>query len=183
MKLSVMAQLYNVPFMLQQAGGTINQAFLAHEAAAFPMATIDHVNLCHLWAEDVTVETMPVVGGSVAVPTGPGLGVTVDREKLARLEAAPRPRQTRFLVRVRYRQGLTIYFRFDPDAPGANIKFLNPPATGRRYSGFGPDVPGPVPGYGNPVVTDFWDDVGHEDFEGMWKRTESGPVWTSDENA
>ena len=29
------------------------------------MATIDHVNVSHLWKEDVTVEEMPVVGGSV----------------------------------------------------------------------------------------------------------------------
>lgn len=180
---AAIAESTNVPFMLQQVGGPINQAFLAHEASVFKMATIDHVNLCHLWKEDVVKETMEVVGGSVKVPTAPGLGVTVDRTKLERIKSRPKPKQTRFLVRVRYRGGPSIFFRFDPDSQNAegrnaNIRFLNPPAFGRRDSGFGPDVPGPVPGYGNQVVSDFWDEVGTSEFEAMWKRTESGPVWT-----
>ncbi|MDE2757095.1 MAG: hypothetical protein OXI92_11180, partial [Acidobacteriota bacterium] len=177
MKLSAKAESTNTPFMLQQTGGTINQAFLAHEVAVFPMAVLDHVNGCHLWKEQVTREDMPVVGGSVALPDGPGLGISLDREKLKRLAQAPRPRQTRFLVRTRYEDGLSIYFRFDPDLPGANVRFLNPPGFGQRYSGFGPDVPGPVPGYANPVVSDFWDETGSAEFEAMWERTAEGPVW------
>ena len=178
MKLAAMAESTNTPFLLQMAGGTINQAFLAHQASVFPMATLAHIDLCNVWAEDVTVEAMPVVGGSVAVPRGPGLGVRIDRKKLERLARAPRPKQTRFLVRVRYRPGPHLYFRYDPDAEGANIKFLSPPGFGRRYSGHGPHVPGPVPGYANPVETDFWDEVGTEEFERMWERTKAGPVWT-----
>ena len=177
MKLSAMAESTNTPFMLQQTGGIINQAFLAHEVAVFPMAVLDHVNGCHLWKEQVTREDMPVVGGSVALPEGPGLGISLDREKLKRLAQAPRPKQTRFLVRTRYEDGLSIYFRFDPDLPGANVRFLNPPGFGQRYSGFGPDVPGPVPGYANPVVSDFWDETGSAEFEAMWERTAEGPVW------
>ena len=42
------------------------------------------------------------------------------------------------------------------------------------------NVPGPVPGYGNPVVSDFWDEEGSEQFDQMWKRTEAGPVWTEE---
>ena len=81
MKLAAMAESTNTPFLLQMAGGTINQAFLAHQASVFPMATLAHIDLCNVWAEDVTVESMPVVGGSVAVPKGPGLGVRIDREE------------------------------------------------------------------------------------------------------
>jgi hypothetical protein len=117
----------------------------------------------------VTVEDMPVVGGSVQVPDKPGLGVTLDREKLRRYSSSPRPKQTRFLVRVRYTGGPTIYFRFNPDAPGANLRFL--PGN----------IPGPIPGYGNPVVTDFWDGEGSEEFEQIWKRTGSGPTWKEEE--
>ncbi len=173
-KLAGMAESANTPFMLQQCGGTINQAFLAHEAAVFKMAILDHVSLCHLWKEDVTVETMPVVNGSVQVLGKPGLGVTLDPDKLRRLSQAPRPRQGRFLVRMRYRSGFRVYFRFDPDAPGSNLRFLNPP-----------DIPGPrlqrgTSGYANPVVTDFWDEEGSQDFERLWRETESGPVWKSE---
>ena len=71
--------------MYQQTGGTINQAFLAHEVAVFKMATIDHVNCCHLWQEDVVKGPMPVIDGSVAVPQGPGLGVELDRAQLEKI--------------------------------------------------------------------------------------------------
>jgi L-alanine-DL-glutamate epimerase-like enolase superfamily enzyme len=165
MKLAALAQATNTPFMLQQCGGTINQSFLAHEAAVLGKAIIDHVSLCHLWNDDVAVEDMPVVGGSVQVPDKPGLGVTLDREKLRRYAGSPRPKQTRFLVRVRYAQGPTIYFRFNPDAPGANLRFL--PGN----------IPGPTPGYGNRVITDFWEEEGSEEFDQIWKRTGSGPTW------
>ena len=163
MSVAALAETTNTPFMLQQAGGTINQAFLAHEAAVFKMATIDHVNLCHLWKDDVTVETMPVVGGSVQVPNGPGLGVSIDRNKLGKYSSQPRPKQSRFLVRMHFSGGPHIYFRFDSSVPLNRLGF---------------DLPGPVAGYGNPVRTDFWDEEGSEEFERMWKKTESGPVWT-----
>ncbi len=166
MRMAAIAESTNTPFMLQQCGGVINQAFLAQEAAVFKMATIEHVSLCHLWEDDVTVERMPVVGGSVEASNKPGLGVTIDRAKLDRYTKAARPKQSRFLVRVRYSQGPTVYFRFNPDAPGANLRQLHPP-----------HVPGPNPGYGNPVVSDFWDEEGSPAFEAMWKRTESGPAF------
>jgi L-alanine-DL-glutamate epimerase-like enolase superfamily enzyme len=163
LKVAALAEATNTPFMLQQIGGAINQAFLAHEAAVFKMATLDHVNVCHLWKDDITVETMPVIGGSVAVPDGPGLGVTIDRGKLEKYSKAPRPKQGRFLVRMRFVGGPYIYFRFDSSVPLNRLGF---------------NLPGPVPGYGNPVRTDFWDEEGSGEFERMWKQTEPGPAWT-----
>ena len=62
-KLAALAEYTGTPLMLQNAGGTINQAFLAHQVAVFRMATIDHVSLYNLWKDDVTVESMPVVSG------------------------------------------------------------------------------------------------------------------------
>src|SRR5262249_31069944 len=118
-KVAAIAESVNVPIMLQQCGGTINQACVAHEAAVFRMATMDHVTLCHLWKDDVTVETMPVVGGSVELPNGPGLGVTIDRKKLEQYATAARPQYRRFLVRLRHAGGLTVYCRHDPDQPGS----------------------------------------------------------------
>ena len=170
-KLAAIAEATNTPIMFQNSGGTINQAFQAHETAVFKMAVLDHVNVVHLWKDDVTAETMPVVSGSVRVPDGPGLGVTLDREKLEQCKQNPIPKQTRFLVRVRYATGLTIYARHDPDQPGAvdNLRYVD--------RAFGAAVPGPAPGYGNPVVSDFWDEEGTAEFERIWKQTEAGPAW------
>ena len=35
-------------------------------------------------ADDILTEPFPVRGGQVHVPTGPGLGVTVDQDRLAK---------------------------------------------------------------------------------------------------
>ena len=144
---------------------------MAHQAAVFKMASLEAVTVSNLWSDDVTVEAMPVVGGALEVPDRPGLGVTLDRAKLERYAHAPRPEYGRFLVRVRYAGGPTLYFRHDPDAAGASLGLAWTPA--------GSDFPGPVPGYGNKVVTDFWDAEGSAEFDALWRRTGAGPVWTA----
>lgn len=168
MKYASIAEATHTPFFLQQCGGTINQAFSAQQAAVFKMATLPQVNLCHLWKDDVTAETMPVINGSVQVLSKPGLGVTLDKRKLDTYKNAPRPKQPRFLVRMRYRGGPYIYFRRDPDKPGPGLSFWD-----------GGKFPGPVPGYANPVDTDFWDEDGTAEFDKLWKQAEAGPTWTA----
>ena len=173
LKVRVVAEITNTPIMYQQAGGHINQVFLAHEAAVIPTATVDHVNLCHLWKDDVTVETMPIVGGSIQVPEGSGLGVTLDRAKLKRYAASEPYEKGRFLVRLRYAMGLTVYLRYDPDGPEQS--------DGIRLREWLHDntAPGPVPSYENPIVSDFWDrDDDPTDFDQIWDRIESGSIWT-----
>ena len=167
-KVAAVAEATNTPFMLQQGGGTINQAFLAHEAAAFKMAVLDHVNLDNLWKDDVTTERFSVVGGSIAVPKGTGLGVTLDREKLEKFSKTPSPAPVRLLVRVRYKTGLTIFYRHNPESPGELLRL-------RSLSRVG--VPGPVSGYRNSVVSDFWEADDSAEFAEVWKKTESGPYW------
>jgi len=175
LKLAGVAELTDTPIMYQQAGGTINQAFLAHEVAVVRMATIDHVNLCHLWKEDVTTQTMPVIGGSVQVPVGPGLGIELDRDRLERCQV-PITDPPPSLVRIRHAGGPTIYLRYDPGLPGHqdDMRYYE------RLHQFG--VPGPPPSYVNEVITDFWE--GDDDpaaFDRLWKQTESGPIWEADE--
>jgi L-alanine-DL-glutamate epimerase-like enolase superfamily enzyme len=167
-KIAAVAEQMGVPLIIQHTGGTINQAFLAHQAAVYRAATLEHVGLCHLWKDDVTAETMKVVGGSVALPEGPGLGVTLDREKLARYARTAPPELGRYLVRMRYAGGLTVYFRHDADAAGTPGQVLSKGSV---------RVPGPGPSYGNAVVTDFWDEAGSPEFERLWKETERGPVY------
>jgi hypothetical protein len=164
-----------MPIMYQQVGGTINQAFLAHEVAVVKMATIDHVDNCHLWKEDVVKETMPVVDGSVQVPQAPGLGVELDREKLAKWTGAPPVEKGRFLVRIRSVGGATAYLRHDPEPLGAtdNMRYHE------RLHRLG--VPGRPPSYANLLETDFWDgEDAPETFAYWWSRTETGPVWSQD---
>ena len=111
-----------------------------------------------------------VCGGSlcfIAVPDGPGLGVTVDVEKLRQLAATPRPKQRPFLVRIRYRNGPTIITRHRPDIDGHtdDMRYL------KRL--LGRDVPGPTPGYINDVRTEWWDDSDDPAFRKAWQATKN----------
>jgi hypothetical protein len=171
MRVGSLAEAANTPFMLQQVGGNITLAFLAHEASVLRMATIDHVNCCHIWKDDVTFERLPVVGGRVRVPEGPGLGITLDRDRLKQYAAAPRPRRDRFLARMRCANGLTAYFRFPEDPWQAALAGLGRDDPDRHLP-----IPGPM--YAKPVVTDFWDETGSPEFERIWPLTASGAYWT-----
>ena len=172
------AEAANAPFMLQHVGGNITLAFLAHEASVFKMATLAHIHCSHLWKEDVTVETLPVIGGSVKVPKGPGLGVTLDREKLRKLTAPQKPKRDRFIVRMKYHNGLTVYLRFVDDPYQAGQRYLDGAGKTVPIEELPNRIPGSGPMYRRPVVTDFWDETGTAEFERIWKRTESGPYWT-----
>jgi len=72
-------------------GGCMFETGIAHAAGAHLMAAVPDLLLgCEFYMstyyakEDTLTEPFPVRNGSVHVPTGPGLGVQVDPEKLAR---------------------------------------------------------------------------------------------------
>ena len=163
------AEQLNKPLMLQQAGIYINQAFQAHEAAVFPTATMDQVNLAELWNDHVVHEQMPIEAGRIAVPTGPGLGVTIDVEKLRHLASIPRPRYAPFLVRIEYSGGPVIIARHNPDIAGHtdDMRFLQRLLAQKR------DLPGPKPGYMNDIRTEWWDDTDDPAWQQAWQATEN----------
>ncbi|MBI1925179.1 hypothetical protein HYR99_13135 [Candidatus Poribacteria bacterium] len=154
----------NVPFMIQNVGGNITRAFVAQMAAVFPMATLHHVNDCQLWAEDVVTPALEVAGGTVPVPESPGLGVTLDRDALARWSSAEPEPSPRALIRIQYAGLPPIYAQLPvhalSDSKGTGPSFVN---------GYGA-------GYNQPVDLDFWDDDGSAKFAEMWERTAGGPV-------
>ena len=171
------AEAINAPFMLQHVGGNITLAFLAHEASVFKLATMAHIHCSHLWKDDVTVETLPVVGGKVKVPQGPGLGVTLDHEKLRQLATPEKPKRDRFVVRMKYHGGLIVYLRFVEDPYQVGKRYLAGAGRSLPIDELPNHVPGSGPKYRRPVTTDFWDETGTAEFERIWKRTESGPYW------
>ena len=164
---AAVAEQTGCSLMLQQCGTYINQAFQAHEAAVFPAATMAQVNLAELWTEHFTKERMPIRDGSITVPDGPGLGVTVDEEKLRELATMPRPDYRPFLVRVVYKNGPTIVARHNPALDGHtdDMRFL------ARLLGRNRDLPGPKPGYMNEVRTEWWDDHDDPVWQRAWKTT------------
>ena len=72
-------------------GGCMFETGVAHAAGAHLMAALPELDLgCEFYMstyyarEDLLAEPFPVRGGLVHVPEGPGLGVTVDPERLAK---------------------------------------------------------------------------------------------------
>ena len=128
------------------------------------------MHLENLWKDDVIKERFSVVGGSIAVPKGPGLGVTLDREKLEKYKRGPAPAPIRLLARVKYENGLTIFYRHNPEESGALLNLRSLARVG---------VPGPVPGYRNHVLTEFWETDGTAEFKKIWEATDSGPYWVT----
>ena len=163
-QVAAMARHVGKPIMLQQCGGYINQAFLAHEASVFDMATIDHVNLAELWTDQVVKQAMPITDGTIGVPDGPGLGVTLDWEKLRQLKQILRPDYEPFLVRIKYQDGPVILARHDASQPGQtdSMRFI-----GRLL---GDNAPGPPPRYNNRVHTD-WMEPDEAGFSKWWDAT------------
>ena len=77
----------NVQMLIQLTGGTLAKALALHMAAVLPTATGHSIHLDDQYEDDVTCERIDVVAGFSKVPEGPGLGVEVDEDALARLAA------------------------------------------------------------------------------------------------
>ena len=75
----------NTQVLLQLTGGTLAKALSLHMAAVLPTATGHSIHLDDQYADDVTQTRIAVTDGASRVPDGPGLGVVVDEDALARL--------------------------------------------------------------------------------------------------
>ncbi|MEX2601075.1 MAG: enolase C-terminal domain-like protein [Balneolaceae bacterium] len=189
-KLDFLADLVNTPLLFQHVGGGITQAYMSHKAAVFPMAELDHLTGSNIWMDDVIDEQIEVVNGKIKVLDEPGLGVTVNEEKLRRYSTDRMNNQyKRLLTRVRYEGGLVLFFRHNGNTFEGNQRFMGfrhgeYHASPTLRANIPPsDLPGTLSGYANPVITEFWEDDSTEAFEQMWRRTESGSVWMEDEEA
>ena len=151
----------NVPFMMQNSGGNITRAFVVHMAAAFDRATLHHVTLSHLWEEDVVRPAFEVIGGQVAVPEKPGLGMTLDRDGLERLKAAMPEPAPKALIRIQCEKGPNTFAR----PPLARHPHLQPNM-----------VPTAGEGYDLRVDQDYWFDDGSKEFNELWALTEQEAV-------
>jgi galactonate dehydratase len=106
---------FSRPYWLQMVGTGITTAFMAHLGAVLEAATLPAVTCHELWEDDLLVERLEVKDGSLAVPDGPGLGVAVDTEAIARYRVAdsktPTPKDL-YLARPR-----TIRIHIPPPGP------------------------------------------------------------------
>ena len=141
----------NLQVIIQLTGGTLTKAMALHMAAVLPTHTAHSINLDDQYEEDITTELIPVIEGSSPVPEGPGLGVEVDEEALARL-AANKPVEIPKHVGVLHMPGgHTFYGR----------SYISPSTlTGREE--------GTIRG----ISSELWEADGSEEFNRIYERVQ-----------
>ena len=92
------------------------------------------------------------------MPEAPGLGVSLDRDELERLESLDVPRPNRGIVRSRFDNGSRMYNIADPD----NSIFMVRPDTRRLI---------PM-SYVAPIETEYWDNDGSAEYRALFERIE-----------
>ena len=107
---------------------------------------------------DVVVERLEPINGFVRVPEAPGLGLTLDREELERLESLEIAKPSKWIVKSRFANGSRMYNIADPD----NSMFM-----------VRPDCRPLIPmSYVSPIETEYWDDDGSKEYKTMFERIE-----------
>ena len=148
----------NIPFMLQNVGGTITRTMTTHMMAAFPTATFHFFGDTETWKSDVVKERLEPVNGFLRVPEKPGLGVTLDREELERLKNLELPEQGKWILRSQFKNGTRMYNIADPKSSIFMVR---------------PDTRRLIPmSYDAPISTEYWDDDGTPEYRDMFARIE-----------
>lgn len=151
------AQL-EIPFSLQNVGGTITRAMTVHMHAAFKTGWWHFNSDTETWKGDVVKERLEPVNGLIRVSEKPGLGLTLDRDELQRLKALKLPEQPKWIIKTQFANGTTMYNIADPKQ---SIFMVRPDA--RRQITLSYDA---------PLKTTYWDPDGTSAFKRMFERIE-----------
>ncbi len=135
-----------LPFSLQNVGGTITRALTVHMQAAFKTAWQHFNSDTETWKSDVVNERLEPINGRIRVPEKPGLGVTLDREELNRLKNLKLPEQPLWIIKSTFADGTRMYNRADPK----DALFMVRPDRRRQVT----------LSYISPIETEYWDDDG-----------------------
>ncbi len=148
----------NLPFMLQNVGGSITRTMTVHMQSAFKTASQHFHSDTETWKHDVVDERPEPINGFLRVPENPGLGVTLNREKLEQLKAVKLPEKERWIIKTKFDNGTTMYNLANPKE---SIFMVRPDR--RRL----------IPmSYDSPLTTEYWDEDGSQAYKQMFERLE-----------
>jgi L-alanine-DL-glutamate epimerase-like enolase superfamily enzyme len=151
------AQL-DLPFSLQNVGGTITRAMTVHMQAAFKTAHLHFNSVTETWKADVVKERLEPINGLIRVPEKPGLGLSLDSAELERLRDLRLPEQPKWIIKTRFSNGTMMYNLADT----ADSLFMVRPDKRRLMT----------PSYDAPLTTKYWDPDGTPEFKEMFERLE-----------
>ena len=150
----------NTPILLQYVGTGITAAFACQLGAVMPTATLPGVTASHAYEDDLIVEPHEVQRGFMRVPEGPGLGVELDEDAVARYRDTPPVEYPRHISVVSLPGDVRHYYRDLRQAESLMKQGVD--------ESFAPGV-----------RLDEWEDDGTEEFERLWRRLQESawPVW------
>lgn len=151
------AQL-ELPFSLQNVGGTITRAMTVHMQSAFKSAHLHFNSDTETWKADVVRERLEPVNGLIRVPERPGLGLTLDRAELERLKQLKLPEHPKWIIKTKYANGTVMYNIANP----RDSLFMVRPDK-RRLATLSYDA---------PLTTEYLDPDGTPAFQQLFQRIE-----------
>lgn len=150
----------NTPILLQYVGTGITAAFACQLGAVMPTATLPGVTASHAYEDDLITEPHVVQRGFMKVPEGPGLGVELDEDAVARYRDVPPAEYPRHISVVSLPGGVKHCYRDLRQAEALMKQGVD--------ESFAPGV-----------RLHEWEDDGSREFERLWRklRESDWPVW------
>jgi L-alanine-DL-glutamate epimerase-like enolase superfamily enzyme len=147
---ATLAAEFNKPFWLQIVGSGITAAYALQIGSVCSHAQLPYITCHELWENSLLQQPLQAVDGYVAVPDGPGLGIQVDEDAIARYRVdpdEPTPKQ-------RYMEQKRILRISWPGAAGAQrvLEFSAEDIYQRQFSQG--NIPGFMPGVHLDVIED-----------------------------
>ncbi|MBN1641981.1 MAG: enolase [Anaerolineae bacterium] len=154
-----LAGAFDKPFWLQMVGTGLTTALSLHLGAVLPAAQWPAVNCLNIYADDLLETPIEIAAGYARVPEGPGLGIVVDEQALARFRidppyALPKPR---LLLTVRWPDGQVRHY--------ADIRQC-----------WADGLNGSIPAQARGVRMEVQPDDGSPAWAELYARAERGPV-------
>ena len=152
----------NTPILLQYVGTGITAAFACHLGAVMHTATLPGVTAHHT-RDDLITEPHVMQRGFMKVPEGPGLGVELDEDAVARFRETPAVDWPRHFSVVTLPGGLRHYYR--------NLQ------QAERLMKRGVDE-----AFAPGVRLDEREDDGSDEFDRLWNRLQEQdwPIWETE---
>lgn len=109
---AIVCQEMHKPFWLQMVGTGLMTAFMLHLGATLAQAVWPAITCHEIHADDLLQERLHVQDGFMRVPEGPGLGVEVDEDVIARYEVEEgyHPDPPRNLYRATWPSGASVVY-------------------------------------------------------------------------
>lgn len=154
----ILAAEFNKRCWIQVVGAGLATALVAHLAAVLPTASWPNVTCVNTYADNLLVESLPLRDGYLDVPSGPGLGVTVDDDALDRLRITG-----------------------NPAPPPVHVLTVSWPGGRRRHYAdihqlWHECLAGVIPAYAEGADLSVRVDDGSSDFADLRRRCRQGPV-------